>query len=651
MGIFLIAIISSLIGAQQPADTSATVRSLVEQAQTEQKSGDFAGAERDYKAALVLAPDFAELHMNLGLVYQLENQESQAISEFRRALSINPNLAGANFFLGVDYCRSGEPAKAIRLLQSAVREQPGSKEIWFWLATAQEMEGDTRAELATLERALSLHPNDVDLLYQLGGTHAQEGKDAVADLEKSAPGSYRVEQLLGESYASSSEWPITVMHFQNAIKSAPAAFDLHSELGEVYLRAGDPRQAIREFDAELKINPHSVRAVSRRGEAELIAGDIDAALRDFALAADADKALVEHILGIQESGLGDASLEQLSEDARSKLQKLVPSISERNDSGAAIALKFIATQQGEPAPALAETQTDQPPSSDPKSCTETELRKALLEERYSTVSACLSHGADRQLPATVRIAAAGALAQTGNYEAALKILTNLPQSAMHSTDAIYWRARCHEKLGADAYLRLAQADPDSYRSHQVLGDLASAKGKDAEAIEEYRAAVAQKPSLPGLHYSLGHILWKDLRIPDAREQLEAELAINPLHAGALQDLGDIYLLEHQPDKALPYLQKALAAYPNSLDVHRDLGTIYSELGDYAKAEQQFQIAMPEDHDGSIHYKLARVFQSQGQKEKAAQQFAASSAMNKESHEKLEHQTDRLAEIEKSSQKP
>lgn len=651
MGIFLIVILSIPLGAQQPANNSDTVRSLVEQAQTEQKSGDFAGAEREYKAALALAPDFAELHMNLGLVFQLENRESEAISEFRRALSINPNLAGANFFLGVDYCRSGEPAKAIRLLQSAVREQPGSKEIWFWLAAAQEMEGDTRAELATLERALSLHPNDVDLLYQLGGTHAQLGKDAVADLEKSAPGSYRVEQLLGESYASSSEWPITVMHFQNAIKSAPSAFDLHAELGEVYLRAGDPRQAIREFDAELKINPHSVRARSRRGEAELITGDIDAALRDLGLAEDVDEAQVEHILGIQEIGLGDASLEQLSDESRANLQKLVPSISERNDSGAAIALKFIAAQQSEPAPASAQTLADQLPKSDPKSCSETELRKALLEERYSAVSACLSHGADRQLPATVLIAAAGALAQTGNYEASLKVLMNLPPSATHSADAIYWRARCHEKLGADAYLRLAQADPDSYRAHQVLGDLASAKGEDAKAIEEYRAAVAQKPSLPGLHYSLGHVLWKDLRVADAREQLEAELAINPLHAGALQDFGDIYLLEHQPEKALPYLQKALAADPHNLDVHRDLGTIYSELRDYTKAEQQFRIALPEDHDGSIHYKLARVFQSQGQKEKAAQEFAASSAMNKYSHEKLEHQTDRLAEIEKSSQKP
>lgn len=654
MVIFWISLVWSLLLGQQAASDSPRVRSLIEQAQTEQRSGDFAGAERDYKAALALAPDFSELHMNLGLVYQLENRMTEAMEEFRRALRLNPRLAGANFFLGVDYCKSGEASKAIPLLESAVREQPGSKEIWFWLATAQEIEGDTRAEIATLEQALKLHPNDADLLYQLGGAHIQLGKDEVASLQKSAPGSFRIEQLLGESYASSSEWPLAVLHFQNAIQAAPAAAGLHVELGETYLRAGEPAEAIREFDAELLADPHSLRAIARRGEAELIAGDLDSSLRDLKQAGDIDETLVERILGIRESGFDEAAGEQLPDETRARLQKIVPDISSRGDSGAVLALKFIAAQQGETVSASAQQAQGDPVSGGEANslrCSESELREALLEERYTVSSACLSEDEDRALPAELRLEAAGGLVQIGDYELALKVLNALPQSLAHSTDATYWRARCHEKLGAAAYLKLTQADPDSYRSHQVMADLASARGDDAKAIGEYRAALAQKPSLPGLHYSLGHLLWKDLKIPDAREELEAELAINPRHGGALQDLGDSYLLEHQADKALGYLQKALAIEPHNLDVHRDLGTAYSELGDAGKAEEEYKIALPSDHDGSIHYKLGRVYQSQGQKEKAAREFELSSAMNKQSHEKLEQQTERLAQIEKSSQKP
>lgn len=62
-----------------------------------------------------------------------------------------------------------------------------------------------------------------------------------------------------------------------------------------------------------------------------------------------------------------------------------------------------------------------------------------------------------------------------------------------------------------------------------MGDLESAKGDDAKAMEEYRAAIALRPSSPNLHYSPGHLLWKNLRVPEARVELEAELTLNPRH--------------------------------------------------------------------------------------------------------------------------
>ncbi len=646
------ALVWVLLGAQQPAAPPSTVQSLTEQAQAEQKSGDFAAAMRDYKAALSLAPRFAELHMNLGLVYQVQNRIPDAIAQFREALQIKPRLTGANFFLGVDYCKSGEAAKAITYLKTAARERPESKDISFWLATALEMHGDIQGEVQVLEKALTVHPNDPDLLYQLAGAHEQLGKDEVAALEKAAPGSFRAEQLLGESYASSSEWPLAVLHFQDAIQKAPAASGLHAELGEVYLRAGKFAEAIHEFDAELQQDSHSVRAAVGRGEAELLSGDFDASLLDLSRAADSDEPQAERVLGISATDRVDSLQDRIPDETGPRLQRLVPAISSRTDSGAILALKFIAALERESAAVSIPDESEQSSLARlaPGSCSQSELEKALLDERYSTASACLGNNAGLEGPPPLRIRAANALVQMGSYEAALRILNSLPSSALESPDASYWKARCHEKLGAATYLKLVQANPNSYRVHQVMADLAAAKGDDAGAIEEYRAALAEKPSLPGLHYSLGHLLWKNLKVADARKEFEAELAINPNHAGALLDLGDTFLLEHQPEKALPYLKSALANDPPNLDVHRDLGTAYFQVGDARKAEEQFKMALPEDHDGSIHYKLARVYQSLGEKEKAAQEFAVSSEMNRESHAQLERQTDRLAEIEKAAQK-
>ena len=625
-------------------------------AQQAQNSKDYATAEREYRAVLALAPDFAEVHMNLGLIYQLQDQIPEAMTEFRRALKIKPALAGANFFLGVDYCKMGEGAKAIPYLNAAVHEEPNRPDIWSWLATAQEISGEIHAEVVTIKRALELQPLDVDLLYLLGHAYARLGNEEVAQLQKLTPGSFRAEQLLAESYAASSEWPSAVVHFQNALAASPGTPGQHVELGEVLLRAGKLKPAAREFDDELRLNPHNVRAIVRRGEAKLIQGDLDGSLHDWAQAIAIDEVQAERVLGIRETGFGDSALEQLPDALREKIEALAPDLHTRKTPASHFALAFLAMQEGKSSQAVAEAEAARAASAtatnqSPGICSETEVRQALKQGQFSGIAACVPRVLSARSPAEFRLQIAGAMLEAGDYEACLQALAGLPPSGGHSAEGSYWRARCYEKLATAAYLSLYQRDPNSHRLHQLMGDLSAARGEDGKAMEEYRAAIALKPSLPNLHYSLGHLLWKNLQIPEARVELEAELTLNPRHAGALNDLGNTFLIEHQPEKALPYLNRALAADPGNPDIHRDLGTAYSALGDYLKAEPELKIALSNDRDGSVHYKLARVYQALGEKDKAAREFALSTALNRESHGKLEKRTERLNEVERSFQDP
>ncbi|MHB8501630.1 MAG: tetratricopeptide repeat protein [Candidatus Acidiferrales bacterium] len=653
----LLAAPASKLAAQTvptPPAKNSPIESHFAAAQQAQRDKDYATAEREYKDVLALAPGFAEVHMNLGLVYQLEDRSPEAMTEFRRALVIKPALAGANFFLGVDYCKAGEGAKAIPYLQAALRAEPNRPDIWVWLATAQEIAGKLQPEVVTLHRALGLQPKDVDLLYLLGSAYERLGKQEVAHLEKVAPGSLRSEQLLAESYASSNEWPSAVLHFQNALATSPDRAGLHAELGEVLLRAGKVNAAIREFDEELRSDPDNVRALVRRGEARLIQENAEAALQDWDNAIGLDEEQTERILGLHEAGFGDAALEQLPDATREKIQKLQEDLQHRNSPAAHLALAFLAEQNGNLSQAAADASlaaSSAGKNAVPGSCAVTDVNLALQRGQFSEIAPCAGSGLNSRTSPELRIGVASALLEAGEYENALKTLEALPAAARNSADASYWRARCYEKLATAAYLRLYQSGPDSYRLHQLMGDLEAAKGDDGRAIEEYRAAIALRPSLPELHYSVGHLLWKDLKLPEARVELEAELALNPRHRGALDDLGDTYLLEHQPDKALPYLMRALAADSANPDIHRDLGTAYSELGQYRKAEAQFKIAVSDDHDGSVHYKLARVYQALGDKENAAREFALSTALNRESHDKLEKKTERLGEVTKFADTP
>lgn len=621
-------------------------------AQEAQREKDYATAEREYQAVLALAPDFAEVHMNLGLLYQLQDRTSEAMVELRRALKIKPALAGANFFLGVDYCKLGEGTEAISYLKAALQAEPKRPDIWLWLATAQEISGQLPAEVATLHRALELQPDADDPLYLLGAAYERLGKKEVVRLQSVAPGSSRSEQLLAESYAASNEWPTAVIHFKNALAASPDRVGLHAELGEVLLRAGKVNSASREFDEELQHNPGNLLALTRRGEVRLIQGNVDSALQDWEKAVAIDIEQTDRILGIREAGFGDAALEQLPDPMREKIQKLGSDLQNRNSPAAHLALAFLALQNGNPSQAAEESNIAASAAEHDRAagnCTAADVNGSLRQEKFSRIAPCADKVLTARTPPDFRIRVASALLQAGQFEAALKTLDGLPAAASASVEAAYWRARCYEKLATAAYLRLYQVAPNSYRLHQLMGDLEEAKGDDAKAIEEYQAAIALRPSSPNLHYSLGHLLWKDLRVPEARVEFEAELKLNPRHPGALYDLGQTYLLEHQPEKALEYFQRALAAGSANPDMHRDLGAAYTELHDYRKAEEELKLAISSDRDGSIHYKLGRIYQALGEKDKAAREFALSTALNRESHDKLEKQTERLGEITRSTE--
>ena len=395
-----------------------------------------------------------------------------------------------------------------------------------------------------------------------------------------------------------------------------------------------------------------MRAIVRRGEAKLIQGDLDGSLHDWEQAIAIDGVQAERVLGIRETGFGDSAFEQLPDGLREKIAPLAPDLHTRNTPASHFALAFLAVQEGKfsQAAAVASASTVTPDSYR-NTCSENEVQRALTRGRFSGIAPCVLRLLSARSPAEFRLQVAGAVFEAGDYEASLQALAGLPPSGRHSAEAAYWRARCYEKLATAAYLSLYQTDPNSYRSHQLMGDLAAAREEDGKAMEEYRAAIALKPSLPNLHYSLGHLLWKNLQVPEARVELEAELTLNPRHAGALDDLGNTYLAEHQPEKALPYLNRALAADPGNPDIHRDLGTAYSGLGDYLKAEPELRIALSNDRDGSVHYKLARVYLALGEKDKAAREFALSTALNRESHGKLEKRTERLNEVERLLQDP
>ena len=78
---------------------------LFTEAHQKELQGDFAGAEKSYRQFLKLAPESAEGHANLGVVYAHQGKLKEAIGEYELALKINPQLLGLYLNLGIAYFR------------------------------------------------------------------------------------------------------------------------------------------------------------------------------------------------------------------------------------------------------------------------------------------------------------------------------------------------------------------------------------------------------------------------------------------------------------------------------------------------------------------------------------------------------------------
>jgi tetratricopeptide (TPR) repeat protein len=639
-------------GQESNSELSPAAEAAWAAAQEAQQQKDYAKAGQEYRKVTRLAPGFAEAFMNLGLVDELQNHRSDAIAMFEEAVQLKPGLAGAQFFLGVDYCKLGEARRAIPHLEAAVRARPNLPDAWSWLASAYQQTGQISRQLDTLQAGLRANPGSIDLLYLQGQAYEQLGKSAVERIQQKDPQSTFLEQLLAENYAASGYLSVAMWHLQNALKETPGRAGLHVALAEVLLHAGNLKRAQDEIAAELEIAPHSLRSMVRRGEVELLQGDVPRAMADWSQALALDPTRCEVILGVRELGFGDTSQEKLPDDLRAQLSRLRGQLETQDTPANRLALAFISTQEGDAKAAAGAIDSGKSDAAKPTfGCTAPQWQSWLVNDLFQPVAACTTLILKQPSAAPLRLEIARALYETGHPDRALAALEGLPALQADSPEALYWKSRCYNRLALAAYLRLFEVDADSYRAHQVLGDMEDLRGEDAKAIAEYETALTKRPTLPNLHYQIGHLEWKSYKTEDARKQFQAELEINPRHAGALFDLGSTYLREHQPDKALVYFKRVYDLDSKYPDLHDFMGIAYSQLNRYAEAEKELQIAAPGDKDGSIHYQLARVYTALGKSSDAQKEFALSNQLLVATHRANEERVERIAEAEAALKQP
>ena len=579
--------VCAILPASWAQEVDVQVQDHFVAARNDQQLNLLDAAVHEYKTILQLRPGLAEAYANLGLIYYAQSRFAESASALSTAGRLKPGLEGATLWLGVDYIKLGQPQKAVPLLREVVRRTPSDEQAQKWLGTALWNSGETLPALEQLTRTSEHFPADVDSSFVLGEALRKAANQQMEGILAAASGTPLLHQIYGDIYKDQHAWTRSAAHYKLASREDPAWIGAHLGLGEVYLYQEKWTEAASEFHSELKIDPSSSAATAHLSEIELLTGNLQGALDLLGVALRTSPYHTAAALELTASSrdsqppLSDDALANL-ERARGELQTMAPS------AGRSLALLII-DHRLKPTRAGVDFKEFQG---------EVKIN-ATSRSRYDVALDDIDRG------------------QLADSELNLRSWLTL-----HPNDlkARYLLARTLQGLSLKALDHLISLDPTSYRVHQLLGQTYEDRQEDAKALAEYRVADQMNPSLPGVHFEIGHLLWQFGDRTNALDELNKELKLNPDHAEANGEVGSILLIQNQPAEAIPYLQRALRIQPNLSLIHRQLGKAYMQQNNYAKAEQELKIADRNDLDGTAHYQLGYLYRMEGKTEAASKEF-------------------------------
>jgi tetratricopeptide (TPR) repeat protein len=577
------------------------------------QEGSFARAVDEFKKVLALDPTLLEAEVNLGLAYQSLFEYDMAVRYLAKALRERPNLPGPTVIVGMDYLKLGSPEKAIAFLQQGLKLDPSNRDAREALASAYLSQENFRCA-AEQFRQIALHEADKsEALFKLG----HEYLDLAARLAYRGAHLYHESawghRFLGDLLFQRGRWDDALKEYQKALAIEPAQLGLHTSLGQTYLHAQKISDAEKEFRAELLSD-------SRNEPAWL-------GLANTQLAENQPKAALESLRKLWAISPEFLAVQPEFPSAELTAESIRASIAGVEDEPAGPAKDFflaaLCTAANERTCAAGEWKSFQgdfaawhaaeQPGNEQDAC------------KSHRLSLCIQALTARKQPTEAQRLLLGETYFTlQQYEPAADSLAQVPGVSKQNAEASYWLARTYQAQGTEAYARLQESFPNSWRACQLRAEGFALRGDFENALKEFHAALQLRADEPELHEALGE-LYLDHHTDDtaAQSELEKALALDPSRTRALYLLGRLFVQNKDNEKALPYLERALRLQPDFIEANSLLGTVYVRLGQFAEAVPKLEKAAPSDHYGNVHYQLYLAYRKLGRAERAQKELALS----------------------------
>jgi len=175
----------------------------------------------------------------------------------------------------------------------------------------------------------------------------------------------------------------------------------------------------------------------------------------------------------------------------------------------------------------------------------------------------------------------------------------------------YWRSRAYNQLALRAFAHLGQLPP-SAEQHELRAHIYLGQKKYSEAAAEWREALKLHPGDAQIQKQLGISLKFSQDYSGALSVFQDLLRQQPGSAELSYLVGDTLLDLQRTEEAIPLLRRAVQRDPELRAAHKSLARAELAVGNAAAAIPHLKIALTTDEDGSLHYQLARAYQTNGQ---------------------------------------
>jgi len=602
----------------QSNDKPDSFDDLLLAARQAQSKSDYASATGYYRRAVLLRGDIPELWANLGLMQDGIGSYSDAVASFQKAEQLKPSLYVPNLFLGIEYMHLNRTRDAIPFLMKAETLNASDPQAPIALGRAYLSQGNFDGARSAYQRAVALDARNSSAWYGFGIAALREVEGNGRKLAAEGANSPYPHALFAESLEEQGRFKQAMTEAQAVLAADPHFPCAHARLGSLYLAQLQTNDAAREFEAEAQ---SCALAGLGRARLRLEADDESTAL-----------ALLSE-LWKRDPGFVQANLPSLVNGLDSKHKDNFADFVDRQSApGAApadLSAPLSAALRGSPQPVREFIPAK--PSRDRSTGGAPSVAAAEADATAGRYARCAGDLAQEnhdlgtlRRNANALLLLANCAYMSGSYTLSARASDLATAQPTHEVAALYWSIKANEKLAFIAFSRFEQLEPDSPKTHLLMGDMYRQRQHLEEAENEYKAAAALAPHDPAPLYGLASAYSQDSKPDQALSTVKNALGMSPDDPDLNLLAGEILVERHEWTQAENYLKQSLnAAHPLKPQMlphaHVLLGQIYAQTDRPQAAISELQMGLASDEDGSVYYQLARVYLRLG--DKAAAQSA------------------------------